>query len=69
MDYSDVKELNFRDYMQAYNIKGVTNTNNTRTMRAFVLHLSINKQTGWRLESLMMKKMKTMDTWRSHSTI
>ena len=44
LDYENVKDLEFGDYVQAYHSKGVTNTNNPRSVGAIALHPSGNLQ-------------------------
>ena len=55
-NYREVNKLNFGDYAQAYNVKGVTNTNKGRTVGAIALYPSGNAQGGWIFMSLALSK-------------
>ena len=45
--FKEVNKLNFGDYVQAYKIKVVTNTNKSRTVGAISLCPLGNAQWGW----------------------
>ena len=45
-DYHQLKKLNFRDYVHAYDLKGETNINMPRSVGAISLYLSRNTQGG-----------------------
>ena len=64
MDYNDVKDLEFGDYVQAYHNKGVTNTNNPRSVGAIALHASGNLQKGWYFMSLLTGERIHVYQWR-----
>ena len=51
-NFNEVNKLNFGDYVQAYKVKGATNTNKSRTVGAIALYPSGNAQGGWVFMSL-----------------
>ena len=52
-DYHQVKKLNFGDYVQAYDERGATNTNRSRSVVTIALHPLGNTQGGLCFMSLL----------------
>ena len=55
-NFNEITKLNVGDYVQAYRIKGVTNTNKARCLGAIALYQSGNEQGGWMFMSLSSRK-------------
>ena len=55
-NYKEINKLNFGDYAQVYNVKGITNTNKSSTVGAIALYPSGNAQWGWIFMSLASGK-------------
>ena len=52
LDYEEIKNLNFGDYVQAHQPHNITNNNKARTVGAIALHPSGNLQGSWYFMSL-----------------
>ena len=65
-NFNDITKLNFGDYVQAYRIKGVTNTNKARCVGAIALYQSGNKQGGGCLCHYRQERRYTVTSGKSY---